>query len=75
MNITIRNLQETIFRKFKAKAANEGIKLGDALAQAMEAWASRGSVKPKGRLSDVKPFNWGRGTEHTSSEVDSILYG
>ncbi len=75
MNITIRGLQENVFREFKAKAAREGMKLGDALSIAMEKW-SKESKKEKGaKLSDLKPFNWGKGTERTSEEIDKILYG
>ncbi len=75
MNITIRDLQESIFRRFKAKAAEEGMKLGDAMTQAMELWLRENNLKPKGKLTDLTPFHWGKGTEKTSVEIDKILYG
>ena len=76
MNITIRGLQESIFRKFKAKAAEDNMKLGDALSQAMEAWLKKEkNLKQKGRLSDLKITDWGKGTEHSSEEIDTITYG
>jgi hypothetical protein len=76
MNITIRGLQESIFRRFKAKAVEDDMKLGDALSLAMEAWLKRGRTQaPKGKLSDLKITNWGKGTENSSMEVDKIVYG
>jgi hypothetical protein len=75
MNITIRGLQESVFRTFKAKAAQEGMRLGDALAMALERWAEEESKGGRVKLKDLKPFNWGKGTERTSKEVDKIAYG
>ena len=76
MNITIRGLQESIFRKFKAKAAEEDMRLGDALNQAMEAWLNRGRVQaPRTKLSSIKITHWGKGTENSSEEIDRIVYG
>ncbi len=75
MNITIRGLQESIFRKFKSKAAEEDMKLGDALTQAMELWIKESGRKPRAKFTDVPTFNWGKGTEKSSMEVDKILYG
>lgn len=76
MNITIRGLQETVFRRFKAKAAEEDMKLGDALSQAMEAWLKREKAgAPRAKLSDLKITNWGKGTERSSEEIDKVVYG
>jgi len=75
MNITIRNLQESTFRKLKAKAAEEDMKIGDALTQAIELWVKTQSKRPKGKFTDIPTFNWGKGTEHSSTEIDKILYG
>ena len=76
MNITIRGLQETIFRRFKARAAEEDTTLGEALSQAMEAWLKKGRAQmPKGKLSDLKITDWGKGTEKSSEEIDKIAYG
>lgn len=75
MNITIRGLDEGVFRRFKAKAVEEGMKLGEALTQAMEMWVRQRSLKPKASLMDIRPFNWGEGTEKVSIEIDQIIYG
>ncbi|MEM2890758.1 MAG: hypothetical protein QW358_05435 [Candidatus Hadarchaeum sp.] len=75
MNITIRDLDEAVFRKFKAKAVEEGMKLGEAVTQAMETWIKQRKTEPRLRLLEIKPFDWGEGTERASIEVDQILYG
>jgi len=75
MNITVRGLDEAVFRRFKAKAVEEGLKLGEAVTQAMEMWIKMRSVKPKASLLNIEPFNWGEGTERVSVEIDRILYG
>lgn len=75
MNVTIRGLDEAVYKRFKAKAIEEGMKIGEALTQAMEMWIKHRSLKPKASLLDVKPFNWGEGTEKVSVEIDQILYG
>jgi hypothetical protein len=74
MNVTIRDLDEVTFKKFKAKAIEEGMKLGEAMTQAMALWIKQRNIKQKASLLDVKPFNWGKGTEKTSIEIDKILY-
>lgn len=75
MNITIRNLQDATFRKFKARAAEENLKLGDALTQAMDLWIKRVEKKPRSKLSDLPTFDLGPGSEKLSTEIDKILYG
>jgi len=75
MNVTIRKLDETVFRRFKARAIEEGMKLGEAVAQAMEMWLKQRIVRRRASLIDIEPFNWGEGTEKVSVEIDQILYG
>ncbi len=31
--------------------------------------------KAEKSLLDLKPFDWGEGTENSSEEIDTILYG
>jgi hypothetical protein len=75
VNITIRDLNESVFRKFKAKAVGEGMKLGQALTQAMEMWISHDVNKRELSLLDIEVFSWGEGTEKTSVEIDKDIYG
>lgn len=75
VNITVRGLDEAVFRRFKAKAVEEGMKLGEALTQAMEMWIKQKSTGKKIRLLEIEPLDWGKGTEKISIEIDRILYG
>jgi len=75
MNLTVRGLNDGVFKRFKAKAVEEGMKLGEALTQAMELWIKERGMKPKTSLLDIRPFKWGEGTEKVSTEIDKILYG
>ena len=75
MNITVRGVDEEVFRRFKARAVEEGMRLGEALTQAMEMWLQQRSLKHKARLLDIRPFNWGEGSKRVSVEIDRIIYG
>ncbi|MBS7635655.1 hypothetical protein KEJ34_09320 [Candidatus Bathyarchaeota archaeon] len=75
VNITIRGLNEEVFRRFKAKAVEEGMKLGEAFTQAMEMWIRQRETEHRTSLLEIKPFDWGEGTERVSIEIDQILYG
>ena len=77
MNISIRDVNPTVFREFKAEAVKEGMKVGSALTQAIQTWIKSKEQKKKKKLSffDLKPRHLGPGTEHLSEEVDEILYG
>ena len=52
------------------------MKLGNALTNAMRTWLvkERSEKKVKKHFLDLKPFDWGEGTEGSSVEVDEILY-
>ena len=75
MNLTIRGLNDSVFRRFKAKAAEEGMKLGEALTQAMDMWIRHSTDKRELSLLDLETFDWGKDTEKVSVEIDRIIYG
>ena len=75
--IAVRGVEKEVFRKFKAKSIEKGLKLGEALTLAMKEWLKQrekekvnvkniiyleGIIKPKRRVK------W-------SSEIDKTLYG
>lgn len=73
----VRGLEEEIYMKFREKALAERLKVGQALNLAMKDWLKKEKKKeisPENLLK-VKPFDWGRGTERTSKEVDEVIYG
>jgi hypothetical protein len=51
------------------------MKIGQALTQAMEMWIKLSKVRKRGSLLDLETFNWGKGTEKVSTEIDTITYG
>lgn len=76
--IAVRDVNEEVFRKFRAKTVEERIKLGQALTSAMNHWLEEEKakeIKRKKPLRNISPFDWGKGTKKTSREVDEILYG
>ena len=74
MQITIKNVQEHVFREFKAESIREGLKIGNSLTLAMGLWLEKTKKKPKLSLLDLKPKDWGKGTERLSEEIDRIVY-
>jgi len=74
MQITIKNVQEHVFREFKAESIREGLKIGDSLSLAMGLWMEKSKKKPKLSLLNLKPKDWGKGTERLSEEIDRIVY-
>jgi hypothetical protein len=73
----IRGLDEEVLRRFKARAVEERLKMGEALTLATKKWMrEKGGEKTDPKyLLKIKPFDWGKGTEKTSKEIDKILYG
>ena len=74
MQLSVKDVDEKIFREFKAEAVREGVNVGKALNLAMAVWVQK-STKPKRSLLDLKPVSFGKGTERLSEEADKILYG
>lgn len=77
-DVAIRGIDEETFRKFRAKTIEERMRLGEAITFAMRRWLKEEREKEKtnpANLLRVKPFDWGKGTERTSKEIDEILYG
>ena len=72
--ITVRDVDDNVFREFKAQAIHHGLTLGTALTIAMEKYQSELGGKRK-KLLSWKPISWGKESTHVSEEVDSILYG
>ena len=77
--ITVRDVDEETFRKFRALSVEERAKLGDALSMAMKHWMEEEKMKnnkpdPKklreliGIIKTKKKVRW-------SEEIDEFLYG
>lgn len=77
MNVSVRDVDPQVFRKFKAKTVEIGIKTGTAMTQALKEWAEKEKKKKKVKsfFDSLKPWDWGAGSEKSSVEIDEVLYG
>lgn len=79
--IGVRDVDEETFRRFRARALAEKIKLGDALTMLMIKYLKEKEKRKEEHwkkvlaLAEAKPLNFGPGNERLSEQVDEILYG
>ena len=76
-DVMFKNVDEEILREFKAEAVREGKTFGQALVEALLTWLEHrriATTKKKMKLSDLKPIDFGSGSEKGSIEVDKIVY-
>jgi hypothetical protein len=77
--LTVRDVEEAAWRRFRAVTAEEGLKAGDALTQAMKIWIkekeSRVSKPDPKLLLRVKQVTIGKKKVKWSQEIDETLYG
>ncbi|MBI4258689.1 MAG: hypothetical protein HY619_07020 [Thaumarchaeota archaeon] len=77
--LTVRDVDEEIWRRFRAKTEEEGLRTGQALNEALGIWLKekerkrkhpdpRNFLKVKGIITAGRRVRW-------SEEVDKILYG
>ncbi|MBD3155090.1 MAG: hypothetical protein GF368_00355 [Candidatus Aenigmarchaeota archaeon] len=74
MQLSVRNVDKKVFENFKVEVTKEGLTIGKALTMALDQWIES-KKKRKENFLDLKPIDWGEGTENTSEEIDDILYG
>jgi plasmid stability protein len=76
MDTTIRNLDEQVYREFRARAVRQGQNVGELLNDAMRTYLARAAVSPgRSSLRALKPEPFPEGNELLSQEVDAIVYG
>jgi plasmid stability protein len=76
MDTTIRNLDETIYRELKARAALTGKTIGEIVNEAIRWYLARPDGVPKrGSLHALKPESYPKGNERLSEEIDAVVYG
>lgn len=74
MNITVRDLNEEVFRRFKGKAAERGMRMGVAVTQAMQLFMARDAQRSKRQVLK-RLQERGKPIDATSKEIESLLYG
>jgi isoaspartyl peptidase/L-asparaginase-like protein (Ntn-hydrolase superfamily) len=73
--VGIRDVNEETFRKFRSFAIEENMKIGEALNLAMKKMINdKDNKKKKLGIINIKPIDFGSGTENSSEEIDNILY-
>lgn len=76
MDVTIRNLDERIYREAKARAALSGRTIGETVNEALRAYlATPGPMRTSGSLRDLTPEPYPKGNELLSERVDEVAYG
>lgn len=74
IQVTIKEVDDRAFRELKAAAAKNKMTIGSALNLAIRSWLWT-TQNTKGRLSKIKSWDWGPGTERLSEQADKVLYG
>jgi hypothetical protein len=75
MNITVRGLNDEVFRKFKGKAAERGMKMGVAVTVAMRLFIAQEAKKSARKGGTIRLSDLTKGRDATSEEVEALLYG
>lgn len=73
MQLSVRDVDGKVFKNFKVEVTKEGLTIGKAITMALDQWVE--NKRKNENFLDLKPIDWGKGTEKTSEEIDKILYG
>ena len=76
--VAVRDVDEDMFRRFRAAAVEERMKAGDALTSAMELWVKKRmeeKIKKPSGIRKIKPVSIGGKKVSWSGEIDETLYG
>jgi len=74
MIVSVRNVDEKLFKEFSIEAKRKDMAVGEAVTEAMKLWLHKQPAKIV-RLRDIKPWSFGPGTEDISQNIDEIAYG
>lgn len=74
MQLSVRDVDEKTFLKFKAESVRQGMNIGQAITFAMDSWLQK-RQKKKLSLLQLEPTHWGKDSKRTSEEMDKLLYG
>lgn len=75
MDTTVRNLDERVYRRLRARAAAAGVTVGEVLNEAMRAWLTRPDNTKTSSLRDLVPEAYPDGNERLSEDIDAHAYG
>ena len=75
MDTTIRNLDERVYRRLRARAMAAGMTVGEALNHAMRAYLAMPDVAKTSSLRELVPEPYPDGNERLSEQIDRHVYG
>ncbi len=78
VDVTVRKLDEDLYRRLKAAAALNGRTVGELLNEAIRSYLGQDEEPRGGRrasLLDLAPEDYGPGQERLSEEIDAVAYG
>lgn len=75
MDTTIRNLDERVYRRLRARAIAAGLTVGEALNEAMRAYLARPQLAKTSSLRDLESQPYPKGNERLSEDIDAVVYG
>ena len=76
MDTTIRNLDEALYRRLKARASLAGKTIGEVLNEAIRAYLTRpDAAARRASLGELVPVRYRKGNERLSEEIDAVVYG
>ncbi|MEX2178237.1 MAG: hypothetical protein WD801_05975 [Gemmatimonadaceae bacterium] len=75
MDTTIRNLDERVYRRLRARAMASGMTVGEALNHAMRAYLGSPPPTKSSSLRELVPEEYPPGNERLSEDIDRHVYG
>ncbi len=76
MNVSVRGVDEAVFRNFRSEVVRRGLTVGEVVNELLSKWLSAKKTNTKKfSLLELEPVDLGKGSEKLSSQVDEILYG
>ena len=75
MDTTIRNLDERVYRRLRARAMATGMTVGEAINAAMLAYLAGPDMPKRASILDLVPVPFPDGNERLSEEIDAVAYG
>jgi plasmid stability protein len=76
MDTTIRNLDEQVYRRLKARAALTGRTIGETVNEALRTYlVATEDVEKTASLRELVPRRFPPGNEGLSETIDALVYG
>ncbi|MAE13526.1 hypothetical protein CMO92_03095 [Candidatus Woesearchaeota archaeon] len=74
MQLSVKDVDASVFKEFKAESVRDGLKIGKGLTLAMEFWLRNKNQKKKASILDFEPSLWEKETAKVSEKLDDVVY-